>query len=196
MRGITRGNRNKVLNRQRGYTLIEIMLAVAILSILTAIAIQAYDNYIGEARIGTTIKDIRQAELILDDLATDGNLQGLDGNTTTVLGLYLNSGELALSNSSTTPAGMVPWLDPWDRIYRYQRSGAAGGVRTDGGGNISNNAANSLAPQGYDLFSLGADGTANNADDVVRGCNGAFVGLDGDHTAADTAPAHSPSIDG
>ncbi|MDJ0739799.1 MAG: prepilin-type N-terminal cleavage/methylation domain-containing protein [Gammaproteobacteria bacterium] len=166
----------------RGYTLIEIMLAVAILSILTAIAIQAYDGYIGEARIGTAIKDIRQAELILDDLASDANLQGLDGNTTTVLGLYLDSGELLLANPATTPAGTTPWLDPWDRIYRYQRSAAAaGGVRTDGGGSISNDAANSIAPQAYDLFSLGADGTANNGDDVVRGCNGAFVGLDADH---------------
>ena len=69
-------------------------------------------------------------------------------------------------------------------MYRYQRTTNAGtnsGVRNDGGGSVSNNAANSLNPQGYDLFSLGADGTANNGDDVVRGCNGTFVGLDADH---------------
>ena len=47
--------------------MIEIMLAVAILAILAAIAIQAYDGHIGEARIGTAIKDIRQAEIILDE---------------------------------------------------------------------------------------------------------------------------------
>lgn len=169
-------------NRQQGYTLIEIMIAVAILAIIAAIAIQSYEGHIGEARIGTAIKDIRQAELILDDLAADSQLDEFDGNGGTVLGLYLDSGSLVLANPSTTPAGTVPWLDPWDRIYRYQRtSGTAGsGVRTDGGGNVSNSATTSLAPQAYDLFSQGAD-VSVATDDVVRGCNGAFVGLDADH---------------
>lgn len=173
------------MKTQRGFTLIEIMLAVAILSILAAIAIQAYDGHIGEARISTAIKDIRQAEVILDDLAADNSLDALDGDTGAVLGLYLNSGQLVLQNPSTPDSGTVRrWLDPWDRVYRYQRTTNAGtnsGVRTDGGGSVSNAATNSLNPQSYDLFSVGADGTANNGDDVVRGCNGAFVGLDSDH---------------
>lgn len=169
---------------QSGFTLIEVMMAVAILSILTAIAIQLYDGHISEARIGTAIKDIRQAELILNDLASDRDLASLDGfannANTGIRGLYLLNGELVLDDPSATPAGAVPWLDPWDRIYRYQRN-QSDGVRTDGAGNLSNQAATSPAPQAYDLFSLGADGTINTGDDVVRGCNGAFVGLDGDH---------------
>lgn len=172
-------------NRQQGYTLIEIMLAVAIVAILAAIAIQAYQGHIGEARIGTAIKDIRQAELILNDLAADNSLSQLDGDTGAVLGLYLDAGNLVLANPSTTPSGTVPWLDPWDRIYRYQRDQTANtnnGLRTDSAGNVSNDSANSLAPQGYDLFSQGAD-TSITTDDVVRGCNGAFVGLDADHPA-------------
>ena len=173
------------MQTQRGFTLIEIMLAVAILAILAAIAIQAYDGHIGEARISTAIKDIRQAELILDDLAADNGLDALDGDTGAVLGLYLDSGQLLMQNPSTADSGTVRrWLDPWDRVYRYQRTTNAGtnsGVRTDGGGNVSNDATTSLSPQAYDLFSVGPDGTANNGDDVVRGCNGAFVGLDGDH---------------
>ena len=78
-------------NRQQDYTLIEIMIAVAILAIIAAIAIQSYEGHIGEARIGTAIKDIRQAELILDDLAADSQLDEFDGNGGTVLGLYLDS---------------------------------------------------------------------------------------------------------
>lgn len=170
------------MRRQHGFTLIEIMMAVAILAIIAAIAVQSYEGYIGEARIGTAIKDIHQAELILNDLAADNNLIALDADANAVRGLYLNSGELVLGPPGTTPAGTLPWLDPWDRVYRYRRNTADNsGVLTDGGGAISNNAATSLAPQAYDLFSTGVDGTAGNGDDVVRGCNGEFIGLQSDH---------------
>lgn len=160
---------------QKGFTLIEMMLAVAILAIIAAIAISYYENQIGEARIGTAIKDIRQAEVILNDLAGDSNLAALDSDTTSLLGLYLDGNGLVLGNPSSTPAGTTPWLDPWDRIYLYQRPA----VRNDGGGNLSN-ATNVMFPQSYDLYSRGID-AASNADDVVRGCNGTFIGLDADH---------------
>lgn len=170
-----------MMKNQRGFTLIELMLAVAILAIVAAIAVQFYERQIGEAQIGTAIKDLRQSELILNDLAQDNGLGGLDGNTGAVLGMYLRSGELVLGPVGTTPSGTVPWLDPWDRVYRYQRNTATNsGVRADGGGNVSNNAATSLAPQSYDVFSLGPDGV-QNGDDIVRGCNGAFLGVDSDH---------------
>lgn len=171
------------MNRQAqsGFTLIEIMIAVAILAILAAIAIPLYEGFIAEGRISTAIKDIRQAELILDNLALENDLGALDANDTTVRGLYLQAGELRLGDPGSTPAGMQPWLDPWDRIYRYQRSAAGSGVRTDSGGNISNDATNSPAPQSYDLFSQGPDaGDAN--DDIIRGCNGEFVGTAGGHS--------------
>lgn len=171
------------MQTQRGFTLIELMMAVAILAVIAAIAIPFYVGYIEEARIGTAIKDIRQAELILDDFATENGLAGFDGNSGAVRGLYLQSGELVMGAPGTAPVGAQAWLDPWDRIYRYQRSTATNsGVRTDGGGNVSNNAAASLAPQAYDVFSLGPNGV-QDGDDIVRGCNGAFVGVDDDHPA-------------
>jgi prepilin-type N-terminal cleavage/methylation domain-containing protein len=159
--------------RQQGFTLIEIMLAVAILAIIAAIAIPAYRGYISEARIGTVIKDIRQMELILNDLAMDAGLAALDAGNTTERGVYLLSGQLVLASPSATPSGAEPWLDPWGRIYRYQRPP----TRTDGGGSVSNA---STMPQGYDLFSQGVD-AADASDDLVRGCNGEFVGLQSDH---------------
>lgn len=162
--------------RQSGLTLIEIMIAVAILAIISAIAIPLYQGYIAEARIGTAIKDIRQAELILDDLALDNNLGSLDAGNTAVRGVYLQTpgGQLALGDSGSTPAGTQPWLDPWGNIYRYRRPA----TRTDGGGNVSNDSVN---PQGYDLFSLGPDGV-QNGDDIMRGCNGEFAGTAGGHS--------------
>jgi prepilin-type N-terminal cleavage/methylation domain-containing protein len=165
---------------QGGFTLIEVMMAVALVAILSAIAVQLYVGYIEEAKLGTAAKDIRQAEIILDDLAADNALNAIDGGLTSVRGIYLANGGLQLGAPATTPAGTTPWLDPWDRIYRYQRNGADGVMR-DAAGDVSNDASNSSLPQSYDIFSLGDDGTAGTADDVVRGCNGRFIGLRGDH---------------
>jgi len=98
------------------------MLAVAILAIIAAIAIPLYQGYIAEARFGAAIKDIRQMQLILDDLASDNDLIALDGDSTAERGAYMGTGgNLVLDNPSTTPAGTEPWLDPWGRIYLYQR---------------------------------------------------------------------------
>ena len=88
-------------------------------------------------------------------------------------GVYLQSGQLILGDTGTTPAGAEPWVDPWGRIYRYQRPP----TRNDGGGNLSND---NTQPQGYDVFSQGVS-TSDASDDLVRGCNGEFVGLQSDH---------------
>ena len=131
---------------QRGFTLIELMLAVAILSILAAIAIPIYRGFVGEARYGTAIEDIRQMQLILDDLAIDRNLARLDGDNTAELGVYQQAGG-ALALAAAAPAGATAWNDPWGRIYRCQRPDAA--------------------TQVYVLFSQGPD-AGDPADDVTK----------------------------
>ena len=163
-------------NRPAGYTLIEIMMAVAILAIIASFAIPAYEGYIAEARIGTAIKDIRQMELVLNDLAIDSDLASLDGGTVNSdRGVYLVSGQITLGDTGTAPAGGQAWLDPWHRIYIYRRPGAL----TDADGDVSND---SRVPQGYDLFSRGPD-AADAGDNIVRGCNGEFLGVASDHPA-------------
>jgi len=141
------------VRRQRGITLVEIMIAVAILAIVATIAIPIYEGYIVEARYGTAVKDMRQMELIFDDLASDNDLRAVDGNSTAVRGVYTDAtGNVALGNVGVCPpASMtppVPWCDPWNNNYRYQRP-----VNTS---------------QTYALFSAGPDGTAGNADDASK----------------------------
>jgi prepilin-type N-terminal cleavage/methylation domain-containing protein len=137
--------------RQSGFTLIEIMIAVAILAILAAIAIPAYENYIQESRYGTALKDMRQMQLILDDLASDDDLRALDNDTTSALGVFMgNDGSIALAASSAAagPGGEPPWLDPWGNIYIYDRDDTA------------------TNPQQYSLTSYGPDGAAGGGDDA------------------------------
>jgi len=135
--------------RQTGFTLIEIMIAVAILAIISAIAIPAYQGYIRESRYGAAIQDMRQMQLILDDLAGDNDLQALDAGNTNVRGVYMaTDGSIVIDDAGTTPAGTTPWTDPWGNIYRYQRVGTA------------------TSPQEYTLTSYGPDGAALGGDDA------------------------------
>lgn len=137
-------------SRQTGLTLIEIMIAVAILAIISAIAIPLYQGYVVEARYGTAAKDLAQIQLILDDLATENSLNVLDGGSTNELGVYRQpSGRVVLGALGSTPPGAEAWLDPWDRIYRYQRP--------------------ATATQEYRLFSQ-AEAAADASDDLRKRC--------------------------
>lgn len=108
--------------RQTGFTLIEIMIAVAILAIIAAIAIPAYQGYIVESRYGAALQDMRQMQLILDDLAGDQDLRALDANSEDIRAVYLrDDGSIALGDPGTAPAGTSPWNDPWGTTFRYRR---------------------------------------------------------------------------
>ena len=154
-----------IRHRQTGFTLIELMLAVAILAILailSAIAIPFYRGYVNEGHIGTAIQDIRQIELILTDLYLDNR------------------------PPATLAAAGINMVDPWGNPYQYLwiRNNPAPGLNGKRRRDKSMNPVNS----DYDLYSLGADGetspqfTAKKAlDDIVRANDGDFVGLAEDH---------------
>ena len=139
--------------KQTGLTLIEIMIAVAILAILSAIAVPLYQGYVVEARYGTALKDIRQMQLILDDLALENSLAAIDGGDTSLRGVFTDAaGQLALADPvACPPSATAPfaWCDPWGNIYRYQRT------------------AGTANPQEYVLSSAGPDGTHDTADDAL-----------------------------
>jgi general secretion pathway protein G len=149
-------------DRRAGFTLIEVVLTVAILGIIGAIAIPFYQGYVLEARIGTAIKDIRQMELILSDRYLDND-----------------------PPATLVDAG-IDLIDPWGNPYRYLwlRGNPAPGVNGIRRRDKSMNPVNT----DYDLYSIGPDGqtqaqfTAGPArDDVVRANDGDYIGLAGDH---------------
>lgn len=71
-----------------GFTLIELMITVAILSIIAAIAIPAYNGYITEARLSTARSNIDSLKLFLEDYRLDNDCYTVNcGSSTTYTGI-------------------------------------------------------------------------------------------------------------
>ncbi len=148
--------------RHSGFTLIEIFLALAAVTIMAAIAIPSYQSTINKARNGQAIKDIYHIDIMLER--------------------YRSVNQYQLPPDLASLGAPIP-LDPWGNAYVYlniEAGASKGKVRKDKRLNPLNS--------DYDLYSLGADGrtalpltAAKAQDDIVRAGNGSFVGLASDH---------------
>lgn len=144
----------------KGFTLLELLIAVAILSLLLAVAVPAYQDYRLKANIAKAQSDIISIAVKIDEFWAD-HKRYPD-----------NLAEVSLN-------GMV---DPWGNGYRYLNIALAekNEPRQD----------RNLKPVNtdYDLYSLGADGATHRVftskrgrDDIVRANNGEYLGLAGDY---------------
>lgn len=140
----------------RGFTLIEIMIVIAIIGTLSAIAVPNYLKYKNNAKIVVAVTDIRLIEKQISFLLVD-NPQ-------------------LPNNLNIVPN--IPTNDPWGNPYQYLliNGGKPPGLRR----NMSDNPVNT----DYDIYSTGADGESKpqfkfktSQDDVVRAYDGRYVGL-------------------
>jgi len=120
---------------EAGYTLLELLVVLAILVFITAIAVPQVIKYLDSAKTDTARIEIENLSATLDLYRLDVGRYPLE-----------QEGLIALVER---PAGAEKWngpylkkkdmiLDPWDNPYNYRMPGEHGE---------------------YDIFSLGADGS-------------------------------------
>ena len=142
----------------RGFTLVELVIAVAILGVLAALTLSEYLAYIERVRVARAVIELKDISAQIDPIAFEGG---------------------ALPNS-LADIGIVGRNDPWGRPYLYLR------IRGNPLALARSRRDQFLVPinSDYDLYSRGKDGLTSQVithplsiDDVIRGNDGAFLGL-------------------
>jgi general secretion pathway protein G len=143
--------------RCAGFTLVEIVLILAIIGTLSVLALPMYAHALDRARVVRAMSEIR-------------------ATSTEIKRWEIVNGRLP---NSLLEAGLDGWTDPWGRPYVYLRIDnlkGKGSVRKDKKLNPINS--------DFDLYSKGKDGLTHlqvnnkdSLDDIVRANDGGFVGL-------------------
>ena len=93
--------------KQQGFTLIELMIVVAIIGILAAIALPAYQNYVARSQVTSALAEIAPGRVAAEELVQrGGTVGGTPDITLDALGLRspTNFATLDIGGSGTLPA--------------------------------------------------------------------------------------------
>lgn len=146
--------------RKAGWTLVELMLVVALIGVLAAIAMPMYANYRERINRSIAIQDIKIIQMLITDYAN-------------------SSGAFPASLADVGNGGK---LDPWGHAYQYVDL-----TSVQGHGKARKDHKLNPINSDFDLYSMGKDGVSktqltqkDSLDDIVRARDGAFVGLASD----------------
>ena len=137
---------NRIYRKEKGFTLVELMVVIIILAVLTGIAIPSYLALRNRARIQATRSELQNIATAISVYEADMEdwpdaLADLEANDSSGTGPYMAN---------------VPSQDAWGELYQY--------------------AADAPAAGDYRLYSFGPDQTDDTgADDDIVIVNGVFT---------------------
>ena len=146
--------------RVRAFTLLELLITMAIIGTLGAIAVPMVNNNTEKARIATAMTDIREMEL----------------------GIVRFQAERGGPPDTLAEAGLSIQRDPWGRPYRYVRIQGLTVAERDA--KCRWDKYDKPLNHDFDLYSMGKDGKTtaeitlqDSHDDIIRAHGGRYVGL-------------------
>ena len=150
----------RIFKLSKAFTLLELLIAVAILSVTVAIAIPIYNAYKLKINNAIAITDIVNIQVAVES--------------------YYQANDVFPPSLATVNMNLL--LDPWGLPYEYLNLDGVpiGFMRKD----------QALVPinSEYDLYSKGPDGASLmpltapvSRDDIVRANNGSYIGLASDY---------------
>jgi general secretion pathway protein G len=153
----------------QGFTLLEVLIVIAIIGTLAAIAIPNFISYRERARYADAIQTLRMISTVLDAYAADH----------------------ADHPDSLADVGLGGLRDPWGNPYQYLNINQGPGVAPKDKTKVGDmRKDHSLVPvnSDYDLYSMGPDGQSRkpftakaSRDDIVRANNGGYFGSVSDY---------------
>ena len=138
----------QIQRARRGFTLLEILIALAILGMLVGLAVVNFDKVFGQGQDQSAKIFVNESmEVSLMTYRRDtGNYPSTDEGIKALITAPEGKTELWRGPYMKSKGGNVP-LDPWGEAYQYRYPG------------VHNT-------ESYDLFSKGRDRTSDTPDDI------------------------------
>ena len=90
------------MKKQQGFTLIELMIVVAIIGVLSAVAIPAYKNYVTKSEVASAMATMKALITPLEARIQEKGFEGTPSYTLEDIGTHINANPLGKIGASPT----------------------------------------------------------------------------------------------